>query len=100
MLLSQEGEVHHFLVRVLAGGELEQRCDACIRRHSPVNPRCAMNLAITREYDNCFYDFRTRAPIKGVWRLVDSNWQNASVGLESWERVAPLAPTATQGQLV
>ena len=89
-----------FLVRRLENSEAAGRCDACIKRHSPTNARCGMNIAGTRAYDSCFYDFRTRRPIPGRWQLLDCSWQRGSIGTETWQRVAKLAGTRTGGELL
>ena len=83
-----------FLVRRLEGAEEARGCDACVRRHSPTNPRCSMNLAEKWRRDPCFYNFRTRQPILGHWRLIDASWRDSSVGVETWERKHVRASTA------
>jgi len=99
MRTSSDGDSVGFLVRRLENGEMLGRCDACVRRHSFSNLRCGMNQVGQRAYGNCFYDFRTRMPIPGVWQLVDSSWQRGSMGVETWQRTMPTAPTPTGGLL-
>lgn len=100
MILKKIGQQYTFLVRLLAGGELDGRCDGCVRRHSLVNASCSMNQKQGRVYADCFYNFRTRQPIKGVWRQVEATFQKGTVGIEVWERIRDVAPTTTQGQIL
>lgn len=99
-IVSSSNAMFYCIVRELKNTELDGHCDGCARRHSNTNLRCAMTQQReTTLTENIFYDFYTRKPIVGHWKLVDMETYNSSLGRQTWQRVAPLAATPTGAKL-
>lgn len=79
--------VKTMVVRELAPDDILLGCDACERRHSPINVRCSRNQCVPTRFNrpNVLYDYQTGKPLAGNWVKVDEEWGPFQVGRETWQ---------------
>ncbi len=94
-IVSKKGQLVRCIVRQPSIDDQRLQCDACERRHSPINVNCSRNLHKRSWAKKPFvlYDFKSRKPLQYKHNKVDEEWGPHTLGYETW-RILQQEPSA------